>query len=362
MESSTYYATAFKGLGRITARELRRRFGSDIRRIETQKIRDWDVVQFHFPHTPGSLMQMGTIEDLFHRVGSHPLSGNKKELLALESLLTPNEVEPALASHRKIAGARGNRKRTTFRVIVQSEGEFWKPHRRNQIRKAIGVNIKKHYPRWTPVSDQADLEVWIQIFPKNTLIGLRLSDRTLRHRTYKIASSSGSLRPTIAHAVAQLSNPEPGDIFLDPMCGDGTILIERAMAERYEIILGGDIQEEAVRNTLSNFGNRHKPREIRHWDARNLPFESSSVNKVATNLPWGRQFGTPDENETLYRDFLKEVDRVLSTGGTAVFLTVAWKLFKSALKSSSSLILTEQVQNIVVLGHRADIFVLRKWV
>jgi tRNA (guanine6-N2)-methyltransferase len=67
-----------------------------------------------------------------------------------------------------------------------------------------------------------------------------------------------------------LSEPQKDDVFLDPMCGARTILIERALWGRYKLLLGGDIRSLAVEIALSNIGNKHKPIEIHQWNATEL--------------------------------------------------------------------------------------------
>ncbi len=357
MNTVTFYTTSFRGIGPITHRQLQEAFGPALDNVQTFRVRDYDITRFPFTGPVDDLFRLGTTEDLFYWIATRPLTGSKKDLTMLQSTLRSAHIEAGLALHRQTSGGK---KRPTFRVIAQAESAPWRAYRRLQMQQAVERGIHQHYPRWKPVADNATLEFWVQQADKQALIGLRLSDRTMRHRTYKTASLPGSLRPTIARALVYLSTVDPNDTFLDPLCGAGTILIERALAGRYKHLLGGDIQQEAVRHTLTNFGNRHKPRKIRRWNATRLPLNAESVNKVVSNLPWGRQIGSPNENQTLYTGVLKETDRVLKPAGRAVFLTGAWNLFKKTLRTFPTLKLTEHLQHITVLGRQADIFVLEK--
>jgi tRNA (guanine6-N2)-methyltransferase len=76
-----------------------------------------------------------------------------------------------------------------------------------------------------------------------------------------------SLRPTVAAAMVLLSDPRPDDVFLDSMCGGGTLLIERAQFGRYGLLLGGDIEPRALEASRRNIGPRYRPIQIHHWDA-----------------------------------------------------------------------------------------------
>jgi hypothetical protein len=165
-----------------------------------------------------------------------PLTGDKTDLQNLQNALTPNLIDPALLVHRQFNGLPHGR--TSFRTIVQADHQPWQTYRRTKMQEAVELGICNRYSKWRVVPDNANLEFWVQQIDKQALIGLRLTDRTMRHRTYKIANLPASLRPTIARAMVHLSQPAPDDIFLDPMCGAGTLLIERALAGRYALLQG----------------------------------------------------------------------------------------------------------------------------
>ena len=84
------------------------------------------------------------------------------------------------------------------------------------------------------------------------------------------------------------------------------------------------------------------------------------MDRVAANLPWGRQHGSPSTNPALYHATLAEVHRVLKPGGQAVFLTSEFALFRETLKKLSGLHLIEQFRGIAILGQKEDIFVVGK--
>ena len=355
---TTYYTTSFRGIGQITTRELRQKFGNTPKKIRTHKVRDYDIVQFDWPDKPSPLVTLGTTEDVFLHLATIPLAGEKNDLKSLQEILQIATIETALRAHREIQGP--SRGRTTFRVIVQAQMQSWQKYRRSHMQQAVEQNVHNHYPKWRLVPDDSSLEFWLQLTGKEALLGLRLTDHRMRHRTYKTANRPASLRPTIARAVVQLTRPQDNDIFLDPMCGAGTLLIERALAGRHEMLYGGDSEPEAVADTLENFGNKHKPHNIRHWDARKLPLPNQSVNKVAINPPWGRQLGSPSELQSLYKSTFSEIDRVLQPGGIVSVLTSEWDVLKRVL-SKTDLTLIDHIKEISVLGRRADIFVLQKF-
>lgn len=359
MATFPLYTTSFRGLGQITQRELREGFSGKLTQLSACRVRDWDLNCFTFAGSPGDLLELGTIEDLFYQLAAMPLSGAATDLEALQTQIQEAPLDPALALHRQLASRRDHQ-RTSFRVVVQARDTSWRHYRRLDMQKAMVQAIRRRFPRWRAVPEDADLEFWLQQADRALLLGLRLSDRQLRHRTYKAANMPGSLRPTIAHALVFLSGVQDGQIFLDPMCGAGTLLLERARAGRHRLLLGGDLNPEALAHTAGNFGPRHRPRGILRWDATCLPLPEACVDRVAANLPWGGQHGSPQTNPALYAGALAEIDRVLKPGGRAVFLTSEFALLRDALKKQPDLYLAEQLRKVGVLGREADIFVVGK--
>jgi 23S rRNA G2445 N2-methylase RlmL len=157
--------------------------------------------------------------------------------------------------------------------------------------------------------------------------------------------------------MALLSNPQDDDVVLDPMCGSGTILIERARAARYGLLVGGDLDEAAVAAARENIGTRYKPIEIHRWDARQLPLEDDSVSAIITNLPFGKQIGTLAENRLLYPALLAEWVRVLREGGRMVLLTGDKALLTRAVQRQPRLAMERQMP-VIVRGYRATLMVL----
>jgi 23S rRNA G2445 N2-methylase RlmL len=220
------------------------------------------------------------------------------------------------------------------------------------------------YPRWTPVSDGGQVEVWANLLGSHLLIGLRLSDRSMRHRFDKRVELPASLRPSMAGAMVYLTEPQPGDIFLDPMCGSGTILLERIHGGPYKEILGGDFDRQRVEATRQNLPQRRKGRkagriDVRQWDARDLPLPDGSVHKVATNLPFGKQIGTQQELESLYGAVLAELARVVAPNGRIVLLSSEFELIKQLLRRVPELeILTGY--SVATLGTWGRIYVIKR--
>ena len=359
MRVMKYYITVLPGIESIAQDEMVTKWPS-IRLSNTLRARNNSLLLFEFDGGVSNLLNIRTAEDLFVLLGKVELSGGKQDLESLKLVIqkAPN-FELALAIHRQIRKQK-RRRQTTFRVVAQATRELLE-YRRIDAQKAVERGMSERYHRkWKVVDDDADLEIWLHLINDSAIMGLRISDKTMRHRTYKVEHIPASLRPTIAFALVWASRIEDDDIFLDPMCGAATIIIERAQAERYKQLLGGDISSEAIRVAKENIGKKYKPIEIRIWDARQLPLSEESVTKVVSNLPFGRQIGSHTENKILYQQFFREVHRVLKTGGRAVFLSSEWELVKDNLALYPSFKLVKHYKGISVLGYHADIFVIDK--
>jgi 23S rRNA G2445 N2-methylase RlmL len=208
------------------------------------------------------------------------------------------------------------------------------------------------------VADHADLEFWLWLTGGEALIGLRLSDATMRHRVYKREHLPASLRPTVAATMGWLARPTPQDIVLDPLCGAGTILIERALLAPLEQALGGDIREEAVAIARRNARSAGVRITWHVWDARSLPLDAASVTRIITNLPFGKQIGAHEGNADLYGKLVREFGRVLVADGVLVTLTSDDRLWDSILRNAGWHIVKKVV--LVVLGQPASIFVAER--
>ncbi len=354
----TLLATTFPGLGGVARSEIETVFGNDVRFSKTETTRAYDLIFFEFNGVPEKLLSLRTVEDVYWVMAEVLLSGDRSDLSQLPKLRLPG-VLGVVAFIRQLRGGKIS-KRPSFRTVVQAEDETWRKYRRVDMAKALAQSALKQLPGWRLVDDNADVELWAQQAGRKLIVSVRLSEADLRHRDYKESNRPAALRPTVAAALCWLSEPTDDDVFLDSMCGSGTILIERALMGRYKQLLGGDIDAEAVRATIENFGPKHKPWDIQRWDARKLPLEDQSVDAVVTNPPWGRQIGREADNVALYKAMMSEIARVLKPDGRAVLITSQWELLKKTLGQLGSLKSQRVIKNVSVLGWHADIFVLRK--
>jgi 23S rRNA G2445 N2-methylase RlmL len=353
-----YLAQTQPGFEAIAADEIEQLEGARIH--GTRSVGDKNgMVLFDYPGDALDLFELRTIEDLFVVLATLDRPPTSREALKLleATALRATTVEPALALVRQLAPGRGGKGKLRFRVVARQVGQT--AYRRVDAQRAVERGIvQRGDHRWQVVEEGA-VELWLTLLPSEAILALRLSDERMRHREYKLEHMPASLRPSAAAALVWLTRPADDDVFLDPMCGAGTTLIERAHMGRYRLLLGGDVREEALAVALANVGPRYKPIELRQWDARSLPIDAGSVSAAAVNLPFGRQIGSPDENRALYPAFLREAARVLRPGARLIALTGDRRTFEDALRRVGKLE-RRAAYPVLLLGQPASVYVLER--
>lgn len=146
-----------------------------------------------------------------------------------------------------------------------------------------------------------------------------------------------STNPVVAEVLVRLAKIRPGDRVVDPFCGTGTIL--RAVRRRTPAadVIGTDHDPYALGLAAAN-----GCRELARAKAEALPYEDKSVDRVVTNLPFGKQVGSHQLNRTLYPAVLRELDRVLTGDGRVVLLTEDKSLLQNAIQRHRALKVVRQ--------------------
>jgi tRNA G10 N-methylase Trm11 len=184
-----------------------------------------------------------------------------------------------------------------------------------------------------------------------------LTEKEMIRPTRRLRSTSLDWR--VARAMVLCSNPSDNDVFLDPTCGSGTLLLDRAAFGSYHSLKGGDLDEETVETAIDNLRG-YKNVDLKSWNAAALPLQDGSVSVVVSNLPFGRRVGDHESNVILYPQFIKEVNRVLKVGGRAVLLTQEVKLLHHAAALYKNNFTLEMDQPVEMGGLTPHIMLLKK--
>jgi tRNA (guanine6-N2)-methyltransferase len=347
--------TVVPGLETVAADEIKRSLCGEVRKTAA------GVVVFRVPEIDPALLDLRTTEDVFlHAWGADHLTYRAQDL---DSIRRWTAREPDWANLLRIHHAiRPKPKgKPTFRLVTQMNGTHG--YRRIDAREALAEGLSGHIPpSWRHAEENAAVEIWLTIDERQAVCGIRLSDRTMRHRKYKMEHLRASLRPTVAAAMVRLSDTKRNQLVLDPMCGAGTILAEQLDAARRlggaRIQLwGGDLDASALRAAGANL------RRLGHvclarWNATRLPLASASVDRVISNPPFGKQLSTPGQVGPLYRRMIREYDRVLRSEGQAVLLVGDFRPLRDAVERVGWKLM-EQIR-VRILGQPAALTVWRK--
>jgi tRNA (guanine6-N2)-methyltransferase len=323
------YAMVHGGLEPVAADEITRDLGGEVKKSTR------GVIVFRVDAVTPDLLKLRTTEDVFLLAwGSNSLAFEPSDLDTIRKWTAKKADWPELFKLHHLLRPK-TKGRPTFNLICQMQGEHG--YRRADAREAFTTGLEGVIPRgWQFSNENAWLEIWLTIRGHTAVCGVRLSDRTMRHRPYKHEHIAASLRPTVAAAMVRLAGIGPGMTIVDPMCGAGTILAEAseiARSRRGEPvrILGGDLDPNAVFVAAQNL-LKMGPISLARWDAADLPLASGSVDRIVSNPPFGKQLSTPEQIGPLYEAVAVEWDRVLKPGGRAVLLAMEQEILHGIVR------------------------------
>ncbi len=325
------YAMTHGGIESTAADEITRDLGGEVKKTAR------GLVVFRVDELTDKALSLRTTEDVFLLAwGSGSLTYKAEDLDTIRTWTARKpDWEHLFKLHHKIRPK--TKGRPTYHIVCQMQGEHG--FRRADARTAFIEGLTGKIPNgWHYNNENAWLEIWLTIYSKTAVCGVRLSDRTMRHRTYKLEHVAASLRPTVAAAMVRLAGVGPGMTVLDPFCGAGTILAEtlfvaelRSKAGKVRV-LGGDIDPNAVFVTSQNLEQVGRA-DLARWDATALPLETASVDRIVSNPPFGKQLSSIDQIGALYEASAEEWDRVLRPGGRAVLLAMEHEGLKRVLQA-----------------------------
>jgi tRNA (guanine6-N2)-methyltransferase len=267
------------------------------------------------------LLDLRTVDDVFLDLAAWRNVGRPRQTLALlRDLSSRLDLRAAAAELTRL---RAVPQTPAFSVTASFVGK--RNYGAEEIKSAVNEGIMiRHGWRYANDDAAADLNVRVFIERETAFVGLRLGRRPLHEREYKKAHRAGSLKPPVAAAMLRLVGIAPGQSLLDPCCGAGTILAEAGKFGA--AVCGGDIDSAAVSAARLNLRAAGGAANINSWDARALPIPDGSVERIVSNLPWGRQVTISGSLAQFYGDVCAEMRRVLAPGGRVALLTNAPQL------------------------------------
>jgi 23S rRNA G2445 N2-methylase RlmL len=339
--SSRLFALTTAGLESVGASEIASFAQATIHDIGYRRI------AFGWNGSLKPLLGLRTVDDLFVDLGVWANIGHRRDELArlshLAQYLDPSPAGTHCCSVRVVPH------RPSFAVSASFVGR--RNYATDEIRQAIarGIRSTTGWP-YLERDDAADISIRIFIEHDRAYVGMRLGKTPLHERPYRTEHRGGALKPTIAAAMLHLTGPRPGMRSIDPCCGTGTIPIEAARAGL--LALGFDRDECALEIAKRQGEAAGLSIGWMQASAERVPLGDASVDRVISNLPWGRQTRVHGCLSTFYARCVAELLRVLTPGGRLALLVEDPRLIHPPHHS------TLQHINISLYGRRPTIVLI----
>ncbi|HEX8052728.1 MAG TPA: methyltransferase domain-containing protein, partial [Thermoleophilaceae bacterium] len=339
-------ARTVRGVEWIAAAEIHGRLGTEATAVAHREVR------FRLDRLDPATLELGTVDDVFLVVGEAPAVGHTRDQLArIADAAAGCAVEPGLALLRPLRAILGV---PSFDVTATFLGK--RNFNRFEVEDAAGAAIARcsgwlYRSRTAGKPAPTAVTVRVHLDAERTVLALRVGAAPLHRRPYRESSRSASLRPPVARCLGLLAGLGNGVALLDPFCGAGTIPIEAALAEPGVVASGSDAEPEVVELARANVAAAGVQAAFDVADAAALDRPDGSVDRLATNPPWGDAVEPVGSLASAWR----EARRVLRDGGRAAIVAPGEIVDGAARALGSPPVLRQAVR---ILGKPAEIAVL----
>ncbi len=190
-------------------------------------------------------------------------------------------------------------------------------------------------------------EVEIRIVEKNNLCSVYLKlysfkDNRFEYRKNDLATS---INPITAAIVVKSIEKwlRPSAKVIDPFCGTGTMLIERAKLEEYGTLTGVDIFRTAI--SAATINSKLANVDIDLIDEDILEYSTPELfDELITNMPFDNKSATHNKYADLYSGFVKKIPNLVRPGGMAFVYTIEKQLFREVLMDNEKLELLQEIK------------------
>jgi tRNA G10 N-methylase Trm11 len=256
------------------------------------------------------------------------------------------------AACRSVRPLRSDMMRAAITIQVLGKHEFEEKDLLPLIRRAF---VKDHI---TESQSGFDYNIRLQVMHDQAFVGVQIPERSLKDRPYKKITRPGSLDPTVAYAMVHLLELSSKDTFVDPLCGAGTIVAEATLSFCPRLIIAADLDKAALaasRNNLSTFKNHLS---LMQGNALSTPFCDSSIHKIASNLPYGKDIPLADP-VAFIGQVLMEFSRIIAPKGRACLLTKHGELIELWLRQNRPFVKKKHLR-LNLFGFDASLILLER--
>lgn len=266
-----------------------------------------------------------------------------------KALLGDEHLRRLLAAIRQVVKLGGH---NGFRISAAGADSAVFQRLSQEIAKQTGLT---HLP------EEGELLLRVRRQKNSWQVLVRLTNRPLSARPWRVCNREGGLNASIAAAMNRLlvKDRDPAGSYLNAFCGSGTLLAEWLGEHRAATAAGFDSEPAALacaRQNLAWAGNRV---ELFEADAAYTRLPDAAYDFIAADPPWGDDIGSHSGNAELYPAFLTEAERILVPGGRLALLSHELKLTRRLLKAQRGFEVLDELQ-VWHGGHRPVIWLLQK--
>ena len=294
--------------------------------------------------------------------------------LACGVMRRPEAIAEAAASQmaQALQTLYGGEAPYTFRVEIAgranpeaavSRAELAKTAAREMVKASGGllVNAPGNYETELRVEPQSKN-------PELTNLYLKLFLPSDQRFAYRKGTIPASIHPANAAGVIRLAAPylKPGAAVMDPCCGSGTLLIERAIFGKAQgaickRLVGVDIYGKALKIAEGNIKAAHlgagtAVRLVRsdflEWNIE------EPMDELMANLPFGNRVGSHKENLRLYQGLAEKLPSWVKPGGIAVLYTMEGRLLDRCLAKQERVQILQR-SRVEAGGLEPKVFIIR---
>lgn len=337
--SDYYEAEVVIGIEDIAIQELRQ-----INKIDKQSIQQWRDGFLRFRY-----------------------SGNLKELTALRSIIAIYQIHQfdiprpkALLGHQHLS--RLINAISTIRHHSKFESlSIGAAGAESSVMQRINQELAQQLNLIVEETEKGDL--YLRLIPNrkqsNWEVLIRLTQRPLSTRTWRVENMPGALNATVAYAMTQLSSSATGNV-VNLCSGTGTILVEHAQFTTQSTLIGIEKDCSILEKAQINIQKSQTSQYIQciQADAMQTPLPSGFADLIYADLPFGQSIGTHDENSYLYPAIVEEAYRIAKIGTRFILITHEIQLMEAVLRQSKWH--TIDIRKINLSGLHPRIFVLER--
>jgi 23S rRNA G2445 N2-methylase RlmL len=283
-----FIARCVRGLEWVLAAEV-----ADLGQISDPRMAERQM-SFCLPQPDGRVLGLRTADDLLLDIGTSTGIGPTRAALPGISRCVDQLDIPGAVAH--LRAFRPLPEAPRFDVVASLLGR--RNYNRYAVEDAAGNAIVsvfggRYVSRGTETAgarQAADTDLTFRLFlhGPDMQVAVRIPGRPLHRREWKLATGPGTLHPPVAAALARIATRPQDVVAGDPLCGDGTIPIELALAYPDLRVLAADLDMERLASARANAARAKALVGLARIDAGYPAWRPGSVDLAISNPPWNR--------------------------------------------------------------------------